>query len=237
MSAGASSPPSRPIRAGALEVLLFAVGLLLAGLVALALLWSGTGPYRQLMTGPDPAHDCVMMFTPQGDERCQPVARLVEAHRDWTAYVTGGIADPPRFADIRFTPDEYAHMADVRGVFQTAKLMIPVGLFVMAIRLLRARAAGPGAALRLARDGGLAAAGIVALVGAVAIVAFEPLFIFFHEIFFPQGNYLFDPATSNLVRLYPDWYWEGVTLRIGLSFVGAALMIALGSTLALRRVK
>jgi len=99
-----------------------------------------------------------------------------------------------------------------------------------------ARSIGGAAALRLARDGSLVAAGIVAAIGVVAIVAFEPLFLLFHEVFFPQGNFLFDPATSNLVRLYPDWYWEGITLRVGLSFLAVALGIALVAALALRRV-
>jgi uncharacterized membrane protein len=71
----------------------------------------------------------------------------------------------------------------------------------------------------------------------VATVAFEPLFLAFHYVFFPQGNFLFDPATSNLVRLYPDWYWEGISLRVGLSFVLLALVVAGVAHLRLRTAK
>jgi len=71
----------------------------------------------------------------------------------------------------------------------------------------------------------------------VAIFAFEPLFLAFHYVFFPQGNFLFDPATSNLIRLYPDWYWEGISLRVGLSFIAVALGLAGAASLRLRTAK
>jgi uncharacterized membrane protein len=72
------------------------------------------------------------------------------------------------------------------------------------------------------------------VVAAAAALAFEPLFLLFHAVLFPQGNFLF-PAGSNLLALYPDPYWYGVTLRVGLTFVGAAAAIALGATATLRR--
>ena len=87
----------------------------------------------------------------------------------------------------------------------------------------------------LVRDASLAAAGIVLIVGIAAALAFDPLFLLFHEIFFPQGNFLFDPATSNLLRLYPQWYWQGVTAGVGVSFIGLALIGAAASNMALGR--
>ena len=92
-----------------------------------------------------------------------------------------------------------------------------------------------GAALLLVRAGALIAAGIVAVIGVAAAVAFDPLFLLFHDVFFPQGNFLFDPATSNLLRLYPEWYWQGITAGVGLSFIGLALLAALGTHNLLRR--
>jgi integral membrane protein (TIGR01906 family) len=163
---------------------------------------------------------------------------VLDVHRKWSTYVTGGTDLPPTFeADVRFTDDEYRHMADVRRVFDGAKLLVPVGLFVMIIRLQRAGAVSSLERLHLLRDGALLGAAIVALVGVVATVAFEPLFLAFHYVFFPQGNFLFDPATSNLVRLYPDWYWEGISLRVGLSFVLLALVVAGVAHLRLRTAK
>ena len=154
----------------------------------------------------------------------------------WSTYVTGGIPDPP--APGRFyTADEISHMTDVRGVFDGAKLLIPAGFFVMAIRLQRARARSAQAMLHLIRDGAVVAGIAVAAIGIVAALAFEQAFLLFHQVFFPQGNFLFDPATSNLVRLYPDWYWQGITFRIGLSFLAVAAAAALAASIGLRRAR
>ena len=91
--------------------------------------------------------------------------------------------------------------------------------------------------LRLIRDGAVVAGITIAAIGIVAALAFEQAFLLFHEVFFPQGNFLFDPATSNLVRLYPDWYWEGITFRIGLSFIAVAATVAFAAALGLRRAR
>ena len=128
-------------------------------------------------------------------------------------------------------------MTAVRGVFDGAKLLIPAGFFVMAIRLQRARTRSAQAMLRLIRDGAVVAGIAVAAIGIVAALAFEQAFLLFHQVFFPQGNFLFDPATSNLVRLYPDWYWQGITFRIGLSFLAVAATAALAASIGLRRAR
>ena len=217
------------------EYTLFVASLLVAGLVALALLWSGTAPYEDLMRGQAPQSCYVYLFDDQGRESCYVLPRLVAYHRAWAAYETGATDSPPTFTDVRFTSDEYAHMADVRRVFDTAKFLVPFALFVMIVRLQRARARGSGEMWRLVRNGTLIAGAVVAIIGVMATFAFEPLFLAFHYVFFPQGNFLF-PADSNLIRLYPDWYWEGITLRVGVSFVAVALVLAGTAHLRLRRV-
>jgi len=92
------------------------------------------------------------------------------------------------------------------------------------------------AAVLLIRDAGLAAAIGVAAIAIAAVVAFDPLFLVFHEVFFPQGNFLF-PANSNLLAMYPDPYWYGVTLRVGLTFVAAMAVVAITSAATLRRAR
>jgi uncharacterized membrane protein len=121
----------------------------------------------------------------------------------------------------------------VRTVFRGAEYAAALALFVMIFRVVRARRRGD--ALRLTRAGSLIAAGLVAVIGVAAAVAFDPLFLLFHDVFFPQGNFLFDPATSNLIRLYPEWYWQGITAGVGLSFIAVALLVAGGAHRALRR--
>ena len=218
---------------GRIETALFATGLAMAGLVLLALAWSGVGAYED-MAKANGITRVTFVDHVVGANAELALAGLAEEHRRWSEYVTGGTADPP--APGRFyTADEVSHMRDVRGVFDGVKILIPAGLFVMAIRLQRARARGAETMLRLVRDGAAAAAIALAGVGILAALAFDQAFLLFHRVFFPQGNFLFDPATSNLVRLYPDWYWQGITLRIGLSFIAVCALVAILASVGLRR--
>ena len=221
----------------ALELLLFVVALSIAGLVGLALLWSGEDPYRDMARANGVSR--FVFVAPSRGTNETDLETAVLVHGQWSRYVTGGTAEPPRppLIPSLFTEDEYSHMADVRRVFEAAKFLVPVSLFVIVIRLQRARARSPREMWRLVRDGSLIAAALVVLVGLVAAFAFEPLFLAFHYVFFPQGNFLFDPATSNLIRLYPDWYWQGMSVRVGLSFVVVALGLALAAALRLRAAK
>ena len=90
--------------------------------------------------------------------------------------------------------------------------------------------------MRLVRAGAVTAAGIVTVIGIAAALAFDQLFLLFHDVLFPQGNFLFDPSTSNLIRLYPEWYWQGITAGVGLSFIAVAVLVAGAAHRALRRV-
>jgi integral membrane protein (TIGR01906 family) len=221
----------------ALEVALFVVALSVAGLVVFALAWSGEAPYRDMASSN--GVDRFVFVVPSGGTHETDLETAVALHGQWSRYVTGGTAEPPRppGSPIPFTDDEYSHMADVRRVFEAARFLVPVSLIVMIIRLQRARARSPRAMWQLVRDASLIAAAVVVLIGIVATFAFEPLFLAFHYVFFPQGNFLFDPATSNLIRLYPDWYWQGISLRVGLSFIAVALGLVAGAGLRIRAAK
>ena len=74
----------------------------------------------------------------------------------------------------------------------------------------------------------------LARAGMAAALAFEPAFLAFHYLFFPQGNFLFDPATSQLLRVYPQSYWYGVTLRVGATFIAAMAFLVLVASVASR---
>jgi len=217
------------------EVALFAVGLTIVGLVILALVWSGRGPYEDMARSNGVEQVTLVAHVPGGGTFTTDRSGLFEIHSRWSSYVTGGASEAPRFEPPLFTEDEYSHMADVRRVFDGAKLLVPAGMFIMALRMQRARGRGLDVMLRLVRNGAIVASLAVAGIGIVATFAFDAAFLLFHQIFFPQGNFLFDPATSNLVRLYPDWYWQGITLRVGLSFLALAAAVALAASIGLRR--
>jgi integral membrane protein (TIGR01906 family) len=219
----------------AIELALFAIAFAVVGLVVFALLWSGEAPYRDIARA-NGVTRFVFVIPPDGRHETD-LETAVALHVQWSRYVTGATNEPPRSTRPPFTEDEVGHMADVRRVIDGAKLAVIAGTVVILVRLHRARARGSRELWRLVQRGAIAGAAAVIAIGLIAIFAFEPLFLAFHYVFFPQGNFLFDPAASNLIRLYPDWYWEGMTLRIGASFIALALVLAGLATVRLRTAK
>ncbi|MDP7180224.1 MAG: DUF1461 domain-containing protein [Candidatus Woesearchaeota archaeon] len=43
---------------------------------------------------------------------------------------------------------------------------------------------------------------------------FSTIFLSFHYVFFPQGNFLFNPAVDNIVNLYPSQFFLDITQRM-----------------------
>jgi hypothetical protein len=218
-----------PLRVAALAAAFAAVGLL--GLVAV---FDGPETYRDIarasgITGAE-------FHAPPDLVWHTDLNGLVELHRRTLAYVLGDAPALPTFASTErplFGDDERAHMADVRAVFQATKVAFVAGLVLMLGVL---RWTDRALRTRLVRDAAIVAGVGVSLLAIGAAVAFDRLFLLFHELFFPQGNFLFAPG-SNLLILYPDGYWYGVTLQIGLAFVTVAAIIAIAASATLRRAR
>ena len=226
-----------PARPAAWEIVLFASALAVSALVALTLLFAGERTYADIVLAPSrPPATFRTVETPPGTftlgRREVPGEELLEIHRGWVTYLTGRIGQQPAGPAEHFTPAERAHMADVRNVFIAAQ--VAAGLAAAVVIWLGLTASRRRLLARLVRAGTAAALVIVGALAALAAVAFEAAFLLFHQIFFPQGNFLFE-AGSNLLALYPQDYFYGVTLRIGATFVVSALLLAVAAHLSLRR--
>ncbi len=163
----------------------------------------------------------------------------------WTGYteaqlsfVTGAIVHdlvvgPPDFAVALpgtavpvLTQAERSHMRDVRGVFAGFYAVAAVAALVLAAALALARGREARARLwrRLARAGTVIAAATV-VGGGIGVLVFDQAFTLFHEIFFPEGNWSFDPRVSKLVQIFPDQFWSDTTVGVGIVIVGLALAL------------
>ncbi len=121
-----------------------------------------------------------------------------------------------------FTTAEAAHMRDARMLLYAflALALLSAALVVANLAMNRDRAG----AWRLVRRGAGGLAIGVVVGGVIGFFAFEPAFELFHRIFFPGGNWAFDPATSQLVRLYPYAFWEIAAASLGAIAVGLATL-------------
>jgi integral membrane protein (TIGR01906 family) len=125
-----------------------------------------------------------------------------------------------------YDASERSHLADARtllGIF-----LIAGGLGIVYVGAMLARgAAGRPAVWRVVARAGLATAGVVLVLGVVSVVAFDSLFTIFHQVFFPAGNWSFDPGSQRLVQLYPFGFWQIAAAALGV----AVLLLALGAWL------
>jgi integral membrane protein (TIGR01906 family) len=214
------------------RVAALAAGFALVGLLGLVAVFDGPETYREIARA-DGVTEAEFRAPPDLVWRID-LSGLVNLHQRTLAYVLGDAPELPSFATTArplFDDNERLHMADVRAVFQATKLAFVAGL-VLVLGILRWTARTLRA--RLIRDAAIAAGVGVSVLALGAAVAFDRLFLLFHEVFFPQGNFLFEPG-SNLLILYPDSYWYWVTLVIGLAFVATMATTAIAAAATLRQ--
>jgi integral membrane protein (TIGR01906 family) len=133
-----------------------------------------------------------------------------------------------------FDGSERAHMRDVRVVLYGFLLLSTVGALFLGIVTYRRRA--DAAVFKGISRGGLWLVIGTVVVGIFAAFAFDTAFELFHEIFFPGGNFTFDPTTQRLVQLYPFAFWQYTSAALGLLLiVGGSLAWFVGRRLAARR--
>jgi integral membrane protein (TIGR01906 family) len=123
--------------------------------------------------------------------------------------------------------NERGHMRDVRGVFFGFFAVAVVAAVVLAVMFLVAR--GPAARARFWRRlerTGIVIVAVTIVGGVIGLLFFDSAFILFHEIFFPGGNYLFDPGTERLVQLFPQQFWVDSAIGVGVVVIVLALAMS-----------
>ncbi|MBQ7173639.1 MAG: TIGR01906 family membrane protein [Clostridia bacterium] len=154
-----------------------------------------------------------------------------EAYDDVMDYIWFG--GPFCTGELAFSPDGEAHFADCVPLFRLQPILFGVSLFVILLyaflrrkeilRPLSFRFPSP-----LTLGGGLSAASIFA-VGIFALVDFGTLFKVFHMIAFPgKDNWLFDPATDEIIKILPESFF----LVCAVFIVGVALLLSGAAILA-----
>ncbi len=125
---------------------------------------------------------------------------------------------------------ELKHMQDVQDVYQATWVVWRISLVVLIIAgLALAWHPQTRTALTVAvKRGGLLAAGLVAAVGLLAVVAWRLWFTAFHRIFFAAGTWMFN-TSDTLIRLFPERFWMDAALTIsGLTVTGGLALALVG---------
>ncbi len=126
-----------------------------------------------------------------------------------------------------------SHLRDCTPIFTTGRISVGVvggfavaGLIALAIVASRKRAGKT-----LMAGAGLVFALLFAL-GAWAVVDFNGLFTWMHQMLFAQGNWTFS-SSSLLIQLFPEAFWAAMAaLWVIASLVCAAIALVLGKLIS-----
>lgn len=121
---------------------------------------------------------------------------------------------------LAWSESGYSHFADVRGLFllDFAVLGVTGGIVVL---LLILRLTGKLSFHRFLGRGpgfwaGVTAGGLVLVVAALAALDFQRAFVVFHALFFPgKDNWIFDPATDQIILVMPEVFFRNCAILIG----------------------
>ena len=112
-----------------------------------------------------------------------------------------------------FLAKEVAHMTDVKHVMIAAMILATVwaALALFSSHSLKERA--PGAIRKSIFAGSWITLVLMIALGVLGALGWESFFTRFHELFFPQGNWMFR-ASDTLIRLYPPQFWVDAGIAV-----------------------
>jgi integral membrane protein (TIGR01906 family) len=114
----------------------------------------------------------------------------------------------PGTSDSLYSVEEIGHMIDVKNVADNFKrLMYVLGVLVVGgLVFLLARSDTRREGFKALLQGGRLTAVILLVMGLLVAVAWNFVFVQFHEILFPPGTWTFSFEDS-LIRLFPEQFW------------------------------
>jgi integral membrane protein (TIGR01906 family) len=116
-----------------------------------------------------------------------------------------------------FTPQEVSHLIDVKIRFDVVRFAAVITFIVL---LAHAYILKSYAFARHMFNASVLAGILVIATGSMLLLAWNWLFITFHEVLFPAGNWSFSPK-SGLIQLFPEIFW----FRFGVAWIGLILLM------------
>ena len=127
-----------------------------------------------------------------------------------------------------FNEQDRLHMADVRNLF-LGGLRLRTACVVLVLLLLGFLAVTRADIRKEITRGYFFALGVFAALIMILLISFAvdftASFTLFHEIFFTNDLWLFDPAEDFMIRMLPEGFFYDMVMRIGTFFVGGLVIL------------
>ena len=121
------------------------------------------------------------------------------------------------------TKAELSHLKDVQQVMNGTNYFFYVLLFICTLIFTYYKKKEK---IYLLKYGGITTLILFVLVSLISLISFNFLFIIFHQIFFPQGNWMF-AQTSFLITTFPITFFISITTKIIISTLILAIIFIL----------
>ena len=158
------------------------------------------------------------------------------------AYLIGKKAELSVITDVDgetqdfFNEQDRFHMGEVKDLFlgglKIRNIMLVAVLLILI--LLAAQKAELIKLLPRAYFVTLGITGVITVVlGGLFASDFDKYFRIFHEIFFDNDQWMFDPATDYMIRMLPEGFFYDFVFRIGGFFVGSLAVLGVVSAVCI----
>lgn len=167
---------------------------------------------------------------------------IMEVTDQMMAYLIGKKAELSVITDVDgetqdfFNEQDRFHMGEVKDLFlgglKIRNIMLVAVLLILI--LLAAQKAELIKLLPRAYFVTLGITGVITVVlGGLFASNFDKYFRIFHEIFFDNDQWMFDPATDYMIRMLPEGFFYDFVFRIGGFFVGSLAVLGVVSAVCI----
>ncbi|MGB2695610.1 MAG: TIGR01906 family membrane protein [Dehalococcoidia bacterium] len=136
-----------------------------------------------------------------------------------------------------FNARESAHLRDVKTLFQQSfRVQEASVIFILAYIVAVFIWAREGTMRTLAKQVLISSAlalAVLAIGGAIAASGFDQSFDQFHQIAFDNDLWQLDPTQDHLIQMFPEQFWQDLTLWVGLGSMAELGVFAIGSAIYL----
>jgi integral membrane protein (TIGR01906 family) len=146
-----------------------------------------------------------------------------EAQSNALAFVNGASNN----LSLNYTAAEISHLEDVQGVISGERFVFFLS-YLGVLLIFGTRMKDKPFVKKLLKSGGTVTLVFMVIVLLFSFLSFDQLFSLFHQIFFPQGNWLF-PPDSFLIKTFPIDFFVKVSLFIFIqTLILASFLIGAG---------
>ena len=121
-----------------------------------------------------------------------------------------------------YNENEISHMKDVKKIFLVLEILLILSLLILVLCMLKL---SKQSLMQILKHSSIISL-LFFLILFLLTINFEQTFAAFHPIFFPQGNYTFNPDTSFMKFMFPDDFFLDFLIKsLSISIVIAIIIL------------